>query len=163
MKSTATHEEIEAAGQEIMGAICGGKPTESLGRLRYRKYVEKTSRGTRAVEGKNLPPTPSSTKLHSFRVYLQTQQWLGVHMDPLNWGWKNSNGVLWPIHNDMPPGPNHLMRVIRCTCTSGCSRSRCSCRKYDMTCSFACMCGSTCSNHRMEESPADWELLERWC
>ncbi|GBN57672.1 hypothetical protein AVEN_132934-1 [Araneus ventricosus] len=34
-----------------------------------------------------LPPTKGAADQHSFRVYLQTQQWLNDQLPPDQWGW----------------------------------------------------------------------------
>ena len=52
------------------------------------------------LQPERLPPTESAIKYHSFRVYLQMQQWLGVDLDETLWGWKKENDVLVPIKTD---------------------------------------------------------------
>ena len=53
-----------------------------------------------------------------------------------------------PVHTDLPPAPDELLRVIRCNCQSDCSSLRCTCRKHNVKCSLACgNCrGSGCMN-----------------
>ncbi|KAG5872768.1 hypothetical protein JTB14_005800 [Gonioctena quinquepunctata] len=42
-----------------------------------------------------------------------------------------------------------------CTCKSGCSRGRCSCRKSGTTCSATCKCGDTCKNQVRGDSTGE--------
>ena len=43
--------------------------------------------------------------------------------------------------------PKALLEVIRCSCKTGCSTKRCSCRRADLDCSPACgECRGACSN-----------------
>ncbi len=77
---------------------------------------------------------------HSLRVYLQVQQWKGSggELLPVEWGWKESDRGLMPVHTDLPPAPDELLRVIKCNCQSDCSSLRCTCRKHNIKCSLAC-------------------------
>ena len=80
-----------------------------------------------------LPPTSGSVKYHSIRVYHQIQDWLGVEMSSVDWGWKVSEGNLLPIMTDQQPGPQKFLEVVRWGCKSACYTMRCSCRKHGMT------------------------------
>ena len=66
--------------------------------------------------------------------------------DGLGWMTKDENVV--PVMTLLPPAPDELLRVIRCSCTTDCSTARCSCRKHSLECSPACgQCrGIGCSN-----------------
>jgi hypothetical protein len=54
--------------------------------------------------------------------------------------------------SDMPAAPEHLLKIIHCNCTTGCSTARCGCRKYGLPCTADC--GScqeqTCENSGQE-------------
>jgi hypothetical protein len=70
-----------------------------------------------------LPPTSASANEHSFRVYHQVQQWLGVELPPTKWGWELTDGQLQPLFTRQPPAPEKLLSLISCNCKSGCERS----------------------------------------
>ena len=53
------------------------------------KIVATSKKG---LQPERLPPTENAIKFHSFRVYLQFQQWLGVNMDETLWRWKKEKG-----------------------------------------------------------------------
>ena len=54
----------------------------------------------KGLQPERLPPTKNAVKFHSFRVYLQIQQWLGVDMDETLWRWKKEKDVLVPVNTD---------------------------------------------------------------
>ncbi len=66
--STAT---IETLGRKAMAILFGGKDTESLESLRYSMFTKKVSSAKSFVTPERLPPTATSTKFHSLRVYYQ--------------------------------------------------------------------------------------------
>jgi len=94
-----------------------------------------------------LPPTSAAAREHSFRVYLQVQQWLGFELPPTKWGWELTNGQLQPVLTRIPPAPEHLLNLISCSCKTGCERS-CGCKKTGLFCTILCgYChGDGCSN-----------------
>ena len=121
------------------------KPSHAL---RYQKYVQKVSKSTGPVEPKDIPPTPSAARCHALRTYLQIRPRLGFQDDPSAWGWRKVGITIWPVHTHLPPAPDHLLKVIRCKCVSGCDRGRCSCRRFGLICSAACECSNVCVNHQ---------------
>ena len=139
-----------------MSVTFGGKYTDSLASLRYNIF-SKTAKA--CVTPERLPPTASSTKFHSLRVYYQIMVWTQQEsdMDPLDWGWKLQEGKLVPMMSTMKAAPATLLKVIHCNCASGCSTSRCSCRKYGLPCSAACgPCQlESCDNPNKEECDDD--------
>ena len=112
--------------------------------------MEKIATRISSVEAVSLPPTSSAAKYHSKRVYLQIQQWKDPKCDlnPKDWGWFVKDGGLFPILTDIEPAPQELLKIIRCSCTSDCSKKTCSCRKYNKECSVVCTnCkGTACTN-----------------
>ena len=54
----------------------------------------------KGLQPERLPPTENAIEFHSFRVYLQIQQWLGVDMDEKLWRWKKEEDVLVPVNTD---------------------------------------------------------------
>ena len=109
--------------------------------LWLKKFLDKVSIKLSQVEPNFLPPTSSAAKYHSLRVYLQVQRWINVHceMSPEEWGWTIDNQKYVPLGMDLPPAPEELMKVVRCTCNMDCSKRTCTCRKYQRKCSTACL------------------------
>ena len=72
------------------------------------------------------------------KLYHQLQIWLQLldtDFEPLNWGWEMKNNVFAPIMTDKEPGPQDLMKMIRCNCKESCDK-RCSCKKAGLNCSI---------------------------
>ena len=140
---------ISTGEKALLGLYCA-KKENCLDSLREAKFIEKISVKLSYVDPATLPPTSSSAKYHSLRVYLQVQQWKSVNcsLNPEEWGWKMVTGEYVPQHMDLPPAPADLLQVIRCGCKGDCRSRSCSCRKYSRECTFACSnCrGTSCSN-----------------
>ena len=111
------------------------------------------------VEVNTLPPTTAAVENHSKRVFLQVQEWLGKadQFGPEEWGWICKNGKLFPATVSLPPAPESLLTVIRCSCKTNCESRRCNCRKPGLECSVACgECrGISCSNAREDKNNED--------
>ena len=45
----------------------------------------------------------------------------------------------------IPAAPDPLLKIVKCTCMTGCKTQRCSCTKAQQKCSDLCSCES-CSN-----------------
>ena len=73
-----------------------------------------------------------------------------------DWGWLRIQDRLHARTTDQPPAHENLLKVIRCTCKQGCNSRRCSCRKFEIPCSFACSeCrGVNCTNSSTNLSDA---------
>ena len=118
-----------------------------LGELRYiilRNRVQQ-----KIVDPESLPPSDDAAKFHIYRVYFQIQLWMGNQsIDPLDWCWKHSENLLIPIQTEQEAGPPELMRIISCSCKTGCKGQRCSCVKNNLKCSIFCkICeGKNCNN-----------------
>ena len=63
-------EVIIAAGEKALVSMYGGTEDEGLDSLRYRRFCDKVSKGTAAVEPQSLPPTSGSSKYHILRVLI---------------------------------------------------------------------------------------------
>lgn len=103
------------------------------------------------VDAKKIPPGEESARLHLFRSYLQITEWKNLEsdLDPLLWGWqKNDTGLLEPIATDKNKvAPSSLLKVITCSCKTGCSKNTCSCKKHSLPCVIACKnCRGVCEN-----------------
>jgi hypothetical protein len=148
-EENADHHAIAAAGEKFLLALYGAKTSQTLDDYRYFYYnrligkQKLHSRFNLAV----LPPTTAAAANHSFRTYIQVQQWMGKSLDPTTWGWKMSQGCLRPVTTLQDPAPSTLLNLVSCGCTSGCSK-RCECVKAGLKCSAMCgYCqGMSCDN-----------------
>ena len=77
----STHTQVQEAGEKALVAIYNGKNSDSLNMLRYKRYSEKVAASASQVDPKNLPPTSPAAKYHSFRVFLQVDQWIDTECD----------------------------------------------------------------------------------
>ncbi|KAK3895578.1 hypothetical protein Pcinc_000716 [Petrolisthes cinctipes] len=136
-----------------MGLLCKGGVTDSLNELRLKRFHAQVTDNKTAIHPRNLPPTSSSTKFHSLRVYHQVQEWMGNSLPPEEWGWRIQDGHFIPIHSDQDPAPQFLLKLVRCKCKFGCSTMRCPCRRQGLDCTLACLecrgaCANMCSHHQ---------------
>ena len=168
MQQGANKDDIISAGETALVCLYNGNPHHFINVLRYGDFCVKAAKSTiRPVNPCALPPS-ASTQYHSLRVYHQIQEWLGVEMSSVDWGWKISGGTLLPIMTDLQPAPKKFLDVIRCGCKSGCDTKRCSCRKHGLDCSAACSeCRGMCANaHNDIGSDSDdyvWPGRSVWC
>ena len=149
--------DVIEAGERAITNLFGGNPEESLDKLRYQIFHRKVASSTCAVQPRTLPPSSAAAQYHSLRVYHQVQQWLGVHLDPQEWGWMLLDGRYIPIMTNLKPAPHYLLESIFCGCKTDCNSRRCSCRKYGLECSLACnSCkGLHCMNVSLPQSTND--------
>lgn len=141
--------DIVKTGEAVILALFGALPEEGLNSLRYRLFSSKTVSSTCSIQVQTLPPTSSAAALHCLRVYHQVQTWMGNSaLDPLDYGWEMSGGLMMPVKSDIPPAPDSLLQVIRCKCKTGCDSKKCTCRKNGLECTIACgdCRGIACSN-----------------
>ncbi|KAJ8888860.1 hypothetical protein PR048_008354 [Dryococelus australis] len=99
-----------------------------------------------------LSPAYTATRDHSLRVIHQVQEWCGVKMDPLYWGWKIVNGCLRPIPSSKNAPPQDILQFVFCSCTNDCERS-CECHRISLKYSTKYMycAGHGCSNRDVED------------
>lgn len=158
----STRESILKSGMEAVVSLYNGKTNETLNKLRYRKFVEKTQRGLSTVTCKALPPTEAAARFHCLRVFYTIQMWLEHKLNPLNFGWILRNGILRPVTTNMPPAPVDVLSNIRCGCKGDCNSNRCTCFKAGFKCTPACkVCaGNSCCNHVpiSEDSDLEYEV-----
>ena len=88
--------------------------------------------------------TLAAAKYHSLHDYFQIQEWKGNEIQPEEWGWEKSEERLVPVHTDMPPAPDEILRIVICNCHIYCSSKRCTCRKHNVKCSPACSEADMC-------------------
>lgn len=142
-----------------MVVLFKGKAGQKLNELRFQKYNEKIATETSVVLSKRLPPTHAATGYHSLRTFYQIQSWMkqSKGLNPLHYGWNESNNRFLPITTHLPPAPTSLLSAIRCGCKSLCNTVRCSCKKAGLKCTSACKnCDHpTCKNYDMSVDDDD--------
>ena len=121
--------DVAQEGLKIIRILYNIRNDESLCQFRYRRLVEKIVKAHNSFKPERFPQTEDASKFHSFRAYLQLQQWIDPKssIDPLNWGGAEINGQFIPVDKDLPPAPKKLLEIISCKCKGNCSR--CSCQK----------------------------------
>jgi hypothetical protein len=142
--------DIIESGEQLLVSLYKGVHGQTLNTVRLASFTEKVAKSSIFIDPKLLPPTSDASKFHSLRVYLQIQDWKGnTSLDPTEWGWENVGNKLCPTTTDRPPAPAHIMKIVRCTCQTGCRTLACSCRKVGFECTPAC---STCKGLSCENS-----------
>ena len=134
-------DEVIRVGEKALLLLYSNKIEETLDGLWHKNFLDKVLIKLGQVEPNSQPPTSSSAKYHSLCAYLQVQKWKNMHceMSPEEWGWIKDNQKYVPLGMDLPPAPEELMKVVRCTCNMDCSKRTCTCRKYQRKCSTACL------------------------
>ena len=139
------------------GKICfsyQGKVNDTLPKLRHARYIEMVSSAT-TVDPAKLPPTERAAYFHAHRVHLQVAQWMTLNLkclEPTEWGWVGTNGILFPIKTDQIVAPENLLKIIRCKCKlesrNTCGSNLCSCVRNGLKRVLACgNCrGEECNN-----------------
>jgi len=138
-------EKLVASGERLMLALYRkGTTARSLDELRYFQFHEMASnpikrRKVFGIKPATLPFTSNAGRMKYLRSYLQVQQWLGVELSPLDYGWSGKDLTLVPIPTTLPFAPEDLLETVSCGCKTGCKEnSNCSCRKNKTPCSVAC-------------------------
>ena len=104
-------EAIIAEGEKALVSMYDGAKDEGQDILRYRRFCDKVSKGTAAVEP--LPPTSGSSSYHSLRVYHRVMEWKNacINVRPEVFGWHVADGRYLPIQTDQPAAPSELLDV----------------------------------------------------
>lgn len=136
--STSSHDDIKKSGARALVCVyCEGEVALDI--LRRKKFGNKVMKNLKSVDIQRLPPTEDAAKYHSYRVYLQTQVWMGnTELTPEDWGWKVQCGRLVPQTMDSKPVPDVLSKIIRCKCKAYCDTMICSCKKNGLFCTDCC-------------------------
>ena len=147
-RRSATDEEITIAGERALVSLyTGSKKGDTLDQLRLQKFSQKVGSNASCIQPQQLPPTSAAARYFSYRIYHQVQAWRGFDLPATEWGWKLTGSTLIPVMTDKDVAPQALLEVIRCSCKTGCSTMRCSCRKAGLDCSIACgECRGVCTN-----------------
>ncbi|GBM75068.1 hypothetical protein AVEN_32397-1 [Araneus ventricosus] len=132
---SSTSDAISQAGEKMFLAIYKVPANEhNLNNHRYAPFLKSSTKVKSDLS--SLPPTKGEAEQHSFRVYLQIQQWLNNQLPPGQWGWARGDDG-FPVTTNDPVAPDTILNSIFCRCTTGCS-GRCGCRKAGMQCSSVC-------------------------
>ncbi|CAG9815364.1 unnamed protein product [Phaedon cochleariae] len=146
----ATPESIATAGERFLVNLYGftGRTEPSINCLRYINYAKAAFKTSSKIAA--LPPSAAAATQHSFRVYLQVQQWLGVEKNAEDWGWKRATNGLEPINSLQAPAPLELLRLVSCRCIKTWAK-KCSCKKAGLDCTNLCIdCEGSCNNVTIE-------------
>ena len=113
-----------------------------------------------------LPPTQGAWVEHIRRAHIQCHMWLQdlvlnpSSLDPLSMGWKIQDNKYLPILSQIPPAPDAVLQLVRCTCEKSQCSKRCSCRSNNVVCTELCKCGRDVDNCMNIEPPVIGEDLE---
>ena len=156
---TATVQEVKTAGLQLFVAVYGGTASDSLAKLQYSAYCSKTLSARFRPE--SLPLSESAAVMHALRAHYQSLVWAALGqttLKPTDWGWKVQSDVLVSVQVEGEIAPYNLLKVIKCSCTTQCTRASCSCRTYGLHCLTACKpCrGTSCTNRGTQQT----DLLE---
>jgi len=113
MSKRSSKDDIISARETALVCLYNGNPQHDINVLRYEKFCMKAATSTVPVQHAALPPTSASVKYHSLRMYNQIQEWLGVEMSSVDWGWRVSAGNLLPIMTDLQPAPQKFLEIVK--------------------------------------------------
>lgn len=142
----ASEKDLIHSGLSIIAAMYSRQLENfNLNELRYRLFDKNSS--NKSFQLALLPPTESAAIQHVYRVYLQTQSWLGNDLNPEDWDWALKDGKLEPIYGPTEFVPKNFLQDISCTCKKECGK-RCSCVEHRSKCLEYCggCHGQTCNN-----------------
>ena len=104
------------------------------------------------LDAEKLPPTFEAFKYKVFRSHFINFVWRRCHLPfqnlpcPENYGWDvDIEGSYDPIMTQNLPAPIAIIEMSSCSCKTGCSTNRCSCRKNGLVCTDLCKC-KECQN-----------------
>ena len=119
-----------------------------------RWHMFKQLKSNQGVE--KLFPTQGAITEHILRAHLQANIWLqdlvaeSEILDPETLGWhRQDNGTYVPVVSKVPPAPEAVVELVKCTCWVSKCRQRCSCKTHNLTCTELCKCEGaeeTCNN-----------------
>ena len=116
------------------------KAPTSMDELRYLLFCQKKHKS------EALPPTSDSFVQHLKRVNYQVLVWKRALVgaqdlpDPQCSGWKEEDGVLYPVLMTNDPAPQSIIELTTCKCKKSLCRSFCSCANNGLCCTEACFC-----------------------
>ena len=110
-----------------------------------------------------LPPTMSALKYRIFRAHYaalilkKCRSSIQNLPDSCGFGWELDNENLVPIMTGDLPAPTGLNELSMCSCKTGCSSGRCTCKKNNLLCTETCKCSDTCKNSDCNEKEDIYE------
>ena len=105
-----------------------------------------------------LPPTMSALKYRLFRAHLKSLHRLfKIYQTRADFGWELDSGSLVPIMTDDLPAPTGLIELSMCSCKTGCSSGRYTCKKNKLLCTEMCKCSDACKNSDCNEKEGIYE------
>ena len=115
---------------------------DTFDELRYEDYHKNLNKSLAT-----LPPTSSVIEGHIQRTFLAVREAVTlldqrVSLEPTDYGWEESDGVLVPSKH-LKPLPDVLLTVCGC---KHCKTKRCKCRKANLNCCVFCKCSTSCDN-----------------
>ena len=100
-----------------------------------------------------LPPTSYSIRMghiprwwYLYKVCSNLPTSTFDHLEATDYGWDNVDGDLF-ANKYLNIVPDEL--VITCSCRTGCTGNRCSCKKNGSKCTDYCKCSNNCKNKRV--------------
>lgn len=127
--------------------LYGHPECDEINNARYKVFC------ARSPTPPQLPPCADALTQHLKRANFQAYVWKQalvaqpVLPSPSEHGWSldhSSVSITWGL---LPPAPPELMKIIRCSCTTGCSSRRCSCVQSSISCTGACQCNNCANPH----------------
>ncbi|CAH2085134.1 unnamed protein product [Euphydryas editha] len=141
--------------EKIILHLYGHGDTDNLGigDLRYNLFTASAAAFKKEVVLASLPPTESSLREHTKRVYYQIQIWLGNTLNAEEWGWRKTLFMMLPTMSTSDPAPQELIEKVFCGCKTNCTSARCSCKKSGLKCNQFCKScyGQSCDNATITE------------
>ena len=108
------------------------------------------------AQSERLLPTQAALHETILRVHYQLMVWNNDRArnpqlpPPQNYGWKRKGEKWLPVLTKLPPAPEAIFQLVKCTCTKErCSTNRCQCHKaWGLNCTDLCTCsdGEPCDN-----------------
>jgi hypothetical protein len=128
---------------------------ETVKELRWSMFAKAVK------EGRQLPPTVGTLEPHTNRAYYMSLPCKKSVLPcpalppPTQFSWNDDGGALHPIYCTLPPAPEALLSLHKCSCNSGCKTSICGCRKNNLVCTDLCHWGDKCRNKTDDEPEQD--------
>ena len=122
--------------------------------LLFSKYSSEVSK---------LPPTMSTLKYRTSRTHYaalilkKCTSSIQNLPDPCEFGWELDKGNLVPIMTGGLPAPTGLIELSLCSCKSGSSSGRYTCKKNNLLCPEMCKCSDACENSDCNEKEDIYE------
>ena len=77
--------------------------------------------------------------------------------DLCRFGWELDNTNLVPIMTGGLAAPTGLIELSMCSCKTGCSSGRCTCKKNNLLCTEMCKSSDACENSNCNEKESIYE------